>query len=210
MKLHKYIWGLVVLSVIGTLWLYPMLPENIPIHWNLKGVPDNYGNKLFAVFTAVLPVIMAFLMMFFPKIDPKKESYQKHAKAYGMFMNMLVLFLVVLHWVTIAIALGYKINIVLVVNISIGILFVGIGNYMGQIRHNYFLGVRTPWTLANEQVWVKTHRKASWVFIGLGLLFILNGFWGNETGYVLSILFVVGSVVYLYIYSYFEYKRING
>ena len=209
LKIHKVIWILLAISIIGTFFVYPALPEEIPLHWNAAGEVDRIGHKINAFLTAGLPLLIVILLSVVPKIDPKRESYQKHGKAYGIIANLLIVFFIGLHWVTLAVALGYSINVGAVVGGGVGILFIIIGNYMGQIRPNYTFGIRTPWTLANEEVWKKTHRLGSWAFIVLGVLFIISGIIANEILFMIIIgallLFVLG----LFIYSYLEYRKIE-
>lgn len=207
MKINKWILGLIVISIVGTLVVYPKLPQIIPIHWGANGEIDGYGNKLWSIFLAVLPMFLLGLLLYLPKIDPKREAYTKHKKAYEIFTNMLMVFLIFLHWVSVTAALGYEINVGMVVAIAVGVLFIGTGNYMRQIRHNYFFGIRTPWTLASEKVWVKTHRLGGWLFIISGLLFVLTGLCQFRFGFQVSITFLITSIVYLYFYSYLVFKK---
>ncbi|OEH87041.1 hypothetical protein BHU72_00885 [Desulfuribacillus stibiiarsenatis] len=209
MKINKGIWFVIALSIVGTFVIYPSLPEQIPVHWNVKGEIDRYSDKWFAIVTASFPILFAALMIFLPKIDPRRDSYQKHQKAYVIFMNVLLVFFVLLHWVTVGVSLGYEINVGLFIGSAVGVLFIVIGNYMGQIRHNYFFGIRTPWTLANEQVWFKTHRRGGWIFIIAGILFIINGFTGNETLIIGSLIFLFTSIAYITVYSYLEFRKIE-
>ena len=106
--------------------------------------------------------------------------------------------------------MDYNVNAGRLVSVSIGLLFIVLGNYMGQIRHNYFFGIRNPWTLASDKVWVKTHRRGGWLFIILGLIFIITGFINQATGFWVSIAFLLVFIVYINVYSYLEFKGLEN
>ena len=114
-------------------------------------------------------------------------------------------------WLTVAVALGAFFDVGVMVRFLVGILFICFGNYMGQLRHNYFIGIRTPWTLANEEVWRRTHRRGGWVFVFMGLGFFCSLL--VPSGYVgawIALGGVVLGVGYLVAYSYIVYKRFVG
>lgn len=208
-KLFKWVWGLIIISLIGTAIVFPKLPQQIPIHWNINGVADNYANKVFAFFTALLPLLFYLLYFLIPKIDPKKESYQKHQKAYEICSNLSIVLFIAIHWVSLIISLGAKINVTMLISIAAGILFVVIGNYMSQIRHNYFFGIRTPWTLANETVWNKTHRVGGFLFVTGGIIFAAGGLINSQYGFWIAIVYLLVMVIYLFVYSYFVFRQIQ-
>jgi len=208
-KIHQGIIILILISVIATVFIYSSLPEKIPMHWGIKGEVDSYGSKSFAWFIALLPLAIYLLMIYVPEIDPRRESYKKHKKAYAMLMNVLVLFLITLHWIIIFSALGYQVSVARIIPIGIGILFIVIGNYMGQIRPNYTFGIKLPWTLADETVWKKTHRIGGYAFILSGLIFIIAGIINKSYSFYLAMSSLFIFITYIFIYSYLEYKKIH-
>ncbi|NBI08318.1 SdpI family protein [Senegalia massiliensis] len=201
---------IVLISFITTIFVYNDLPQEIPRQWGIDGEVNSYWGKEAVFFTALLPLILYLLMKFLPKIDPKKESYEKHKKAYNITIFTVIIFLIVIHWISIYVSLGHDINIQLLVNLGVGILFIIIGNYMGQIRHNYFFGIRNPWTLASEEVWKKTHRASRYVFVVLGILFIVSGFITGEIAIWLTIGGALVLVFFTTVYSYLVFKNINN
>ena len=209
-KIHKGMIILILISIIATVFIYSSLPEKIPTHWNIRGEIDSYGSKSFVWFTALLPLGIYLLMIYVPEIDPRRESYKKHKKAYETLMNIVVLFLLMIHWIAIFSALGYPVSVARIIPIGIGILFIVIGNYMGQIRPNYTFGIRIPWTLADETVWKKTHRVGSFAFILSGLIFIIAGIINKPFSFILAISSIFVVLIYIGIYSYLEYKKIHG
>ncbi|WP_069651108.1 SdpI family protein [Caloranaerobacter ferrireducens] len=208
MKINKWILLILLISFIATIFIYSSLPDSIPRHWNIKGEIDAYGHKNMVFFTALLPIGLYVLMLLIPKIDPKRKSYLKHKKAYEILVVMIIMFLVIIHWISIFVALGSSINVGLLMKIFMGLLFIIIGNYMGQIRHNYFFGIRTPWTLANETVWRKTHRVGGYGFIAAGIVFLLSTFINNNLGFIIPMSTFILVTFSIVIYSYIEYTKI--
>lgn len=210
MRISKWMIGLIVLSIIGTGILYPFLPDYVPSHWNISGEIDDYQPKLFVFFTALLPFLVYMLMVFLPKIDPKREAYQKHQKAYQAAATILSLFLIFIHWITLTAALGYPVDVGMMVRLGVAVLFVVLGNYLGQVRQNYFFGIKTPWTLANEQVWKKTHRMGGYVFILLGILTGITAFFNNQAAFFVMFGGLIFGTAAIFVYSYIIYKKIAG
>lgn len=161
---------------IGTLAIYSSLPDVVPLHWGINGEVNRWGSKVYMLGTGLLPLAIYGLMIILPRIDPKKESFVLHDRAYKITRALLILFLVGIHWATILVSLGYPLNITLVVTVGIGLLFMFMGNYLSQVRQNYSFGIRTPWALANEKVWAKTHRFGGYAFILLGLFSLFTYF----------------------------------
>jgi uncharacterized membrane protein len=209
MKLNKKIMAFIIISIIGTILIYPSLPGRIPQHWNIDGQVDRFAAKSNIFFTAAFPLGIYLMMAFLPKIDPKKESYLKHARAYQVTNWALSLFLVCLHWVTIGVATGYPLNVGFFIRILMGILFIILGNYLTQVRPNYFFGIKTPWTLANEEVWRKTHRVGGYGFIIAGALELVSAFFKGGAAFVLAIGSLLAVVTFTVIYSYLEYRKLD-
>lgn len=198
--------------IVGTLiagWLiYPHLPEQVASHWNLRGEVDGYASRTWGAFG--LPLMTAaiyLLMLLLPSIDPRKQNYQKFAGAYRLFRAVMVLFMTGLYVVVVASALGGQIPVGRVVITGMALLFIVIGNFMGQIRQNYFVGIKTPWTLANEVVWQKTHRLAARLWVGAGLIGLVAAFAGGTAGAGLLGISLVLAVVFPIVFSYLEYRR---
>ncbi len=209
MKISKWLMILIGISILGTVIIYPNLPQQVPTHWNFKGEIDGYQSKPWVFFMAILPMLLYLLMIFIPRIDPKKASYTKHKNAYQIVQSLVVLLLIGLHWIANFAALDYDINVGFVVRIMIGIVFIVIGNYSAQIRQNYFFGIRTPWALANEQVWKKTQRAGGYAFIAMGIIMMLSTLLPSRlSGIVLMANIFIG-IGFVYLYSYLVYKKIS-
>lgn len=170
---------LIVLPLIVGFAVYDQLPEELPTHWNARGEVDGTMPKMVALL--VFPAIMLFSNAIFwalPYIDQKKslENSQKPLQVIQISSTLLVS---VLSICTILIGLGYELDIATIVPIGVLLLFLVLGNFMGKIRPNAFMGIRTPWTMQNEEIWHKTHRLSGWVWVGMslgliGLRFLLS------------------------------------
>lgn len=192
------------------LYFYPVLPERVPSHWNLYGQVDGYSSRFFGAFG--LPIINAVMYLVFiatPYLDPKRSNYKSFEGSYRMLRMVLHIFMTGLQLVILAVALGYPVNVAAMVKAGISVIFILIGNVMGRFRFNYFVGVKTPWTLANEEVWRKTHRIAAPVWVAGGTLCLATSFWNNGIStFVFFAAIIVMSLIPA-VYSYVEYKKLE-
>ncbi len=200
--------GLLILSIFLGVYFYQHFPATVPIHWNWQGEVDSYGSAAFGAF--LLPGVMLVMYLLFlvlPYFDPKKERYADFVEAYHNFKDLLIIFFFSIFWLTGLAGLGYDININLALPIILGLLFIGLGSLLRKIKMNWFLGIRTPWTLSSEEVWNKTHRAAGPVFMISGLLIILTSFIEPCSRIILFILAILSPVIGLPAYSYILFRR---
>ena len=213
MKLTKkdcFFIGLSIVSLLAHACLLPGMPDIVPTHWGFDGTVNGYSNKYVTLFLAALPFILFFFMKLLPYIDPRKKSYTLHKKAYDIFIYTLTLFLICLTWATDAAIFGLPVRIEQVVPVAVGILFLAIGNYMPQLRTNYTMGIKTPWTLENEYVWKKTHAMGGVLFCIMGILLILSGVFPSRLMTVLAFGFILAGTLWLYVYSWLVYRKQSG
>ncbi len=201
-----------ILNLIGVFFIFPKLPQEIPLHWGINGEIDNWGNKNFIILFGFLPIIISVGMYYLPNLDPKKENYLKMSVIYSGIAIWLTLFIIVSDWLTIGAALNIlnldqnKI-IPIIINLILGISFIIIGNYMPRIKQNWFFGARTPWALTNKTNWKKTQRFSGYIFIFIGMILLFNIFFMNNIFFIFSIIAIIASILSIYIYSYFLYKK---
>jgi len=165
--------GLVIaaLAVAMSIWAYPQLPPTVATHWSLNGTPDGYSSRLWAlVIVPLMLVVMTVIFNVLPKIDPRHENYAKFLSSYWLIANAVIVFLLVAHGLIIAAGLGFSIKIDRLMPLGIGLLFVFLGNFLTRVEPNWFVGIRTPWTLSSDTVWRRTHRTGGWVFVIGGLV----------------------------------------
>lgn len=199
---------LVILGISLSIWAYPQLPNEVPIHWNFEGQVDGYGSKLAAVLT--FPIISAavfILLPILPKLDPRKENYRKFEGSYAIIMNSIFTFLLFTHALVIFSALGYNISIGTAVPIAVGILFIIIGNHVQRIKSNYFVGIRTPWALQDEDIWKMTHRLGARLFVIAGIFIFISGLLPNAWKFPLLIGSIGLAAGVPYIASYVFYRK---
>ncbi|MCG3084212.1 SdpI family protein [Anoxybacillus sp. LAT_35] len=203
MKKHLFIIILIACSYVLSLLAIPFLPSEVAIHWNAAGEADGFTNKWWgALLFPLFLTGITFLLIYLPKIDPRKENYEKFKNVYLIFLHVLVIFFVILHVMTLAYNVGFSVQVDIVVPIGVGVLFIVLGNYMPKIKPNYFIGIRTPWTLDNETVWQKTHRVGGKVFVMMGVLVMLTIFVESVWRFVLLLIIVFGGTIYLFVQSY--------
>ncbi|WLR52816.1 SdpI family protein [Bacillus tianshenii] len=200
----------VVVSFLVSIVVYGSLPEQIPIHFSANGEPDNYMGKPLGPFLVPLTTLGLFvLMVFLPKVDPRKENYTRFQGSYVLIVSVIIWFLAAIHVIVLMYALGYNLHLNTVFPIGTGILFLILGNYMPKVKHNYFVGVKTPWTLANEKVWYRTHRFAGKVFMFIGIVLIGMVFIPQSYIYPTSLGVIIGGTLLITFASYYYYKTIH-
>lgn len=201
-------WVLAFISPVMFLAAYSYLPESVPIHWNAQGQVDNYGSKAMAAFIFFLPILLALMFQFLPKIDPKKQNYVKFQKYYDIFAIFFIAFFVVVNGVMLTETLRPgTLSIGLIISIGVSLMLIVLGNMMGKIKHNYFMGIKTPWTLADPDVWNKTHRVGGIMWVVIGILALITSFISTVIFSVILLVGALGSTVVLYILSYVWFKK---
>lgn len=209
----KYIilYLITLIPIFVTVILYNRLPEQIPTHWNIQGQVDGYGDKSTGFFTAALPFILVLFMQVMPKIDPKKRNYANFEGAFYNFQLMFALVMGGIHMLAISTALGYEfIKVDMGIKLLIAVMFTVIGNMMPKFKHNYFIGIKTPWTLASEEVWFATHRVGGKLWFYGGLVMIIFSFIPGPASGVVYMSVILGTSLFMMLYSYLIYKRLQG
>ena len=184
-------------------------PDPMPVHYNIEGKPDRFGSKPFGLF--LLPVLnlgLYFLLLFIPRVDPKKINFAKFAASYFIIRVLTHAFMTFIFLLVAAASLGYHFNFPLIVMYAVVILFLILGNYMRTIRHNYFIGVRTPWTLANERVWTETHRFTALLWVAASVIMMICLPLVSQVRYLLYGYLVIIAAVPIG-YSYIVFQRVN-
>ena len=199
---------LIALAVIPILYLvtnWSLLPEQMPIHFDMNGKPNGFGSKFIFIF---LPLGIYFLMLVLPFIDPRKGNYEIFGNTYFKLRIILGLFFGIINSAIIYNVLHHIEKMGLFVPIPVFLLFTLIGNYMGTIRQNYFIGIKVPWTLNNEEVWTKTHKMAGRLWFWSGLAGVALLFFVKDPIFVMIPVILIIIVVPV-IYSYIIYQKIT-
>ena len=204
-----FIWVLAVFPIITNVVFYPYLPDRIPLHWNILGQVDRTGAKFPSVFIMpVLCILITVLMVILPKIDPRKDNYKKFGDAYYWIMICVLAVLEIMNIIILLVSLGINfIPVDIVVKLLVGIMIMILGILMPKIKHNYFVGVRTPWTLASEEVWVDTHRHAGKVFFTAGILMIVLAFITGVKSAMFYFAIILIAAFEPIVHSYLVYRK---
>jgi len=205
------IWLLIlcVAVVVVGLALSPQFPEQMAVHWNEKGEADGYGSRFMGIwFLPLITIGLSLLLVGIPQIDPLKKNIEKFRSEYNLFILLFVVFFVYLQVITLLFNLGWQFNLLALLTPAFGGFFYYIGVMMGKAKRNFFIGIRTPWTLSHDDVWNETHRvgalgfKISGVLTLLGVIFPEAAIWFMM---VPLLLVAFGAVVY----SYFVYRKLH-
>jgi len=201
--------GIVVLAVLaGTIVAYPQLPSTVPLHWDAHGNVNGWGPKWQLFLTG--PGLLAGLIAMFsviPWLSPKKFEVDTFRETYLYIMIVVVAMIAYIHIVVLMAALGVRLDITRAIEGCVCLLITLLGNVMGKVRRNFYVGVRTPWTIANERVWNATHRFAAKTcfaagFVGLIAVFLRAPFW-------LPIAAIMAGVLTPAVYSLVFYKQLE-
>jgi uncharacterized membrane protein len=201
---------LVLAAVALSVWAYPSLPDRVPTHWDLAGHVNGYSSRSVAV--GLTPVIAAFvwlLMLVLPAISPRGFRLDASATPFYAGLLALIAILVAIHAVLLRAAQTGTAPSFILIFALIGALLIIIGSLIGKLKKNFFIGVRTPWTLASDEVWTRTNKFAGQLLVAGGIVIVLASFFGSA---VIPTLIVVVALVALIsvAYSYLLYRRIEG
>lgn len=200
---------LIAAAVIAGLVLWNQLPDPMASHWNENDEVDGYMGRFWGVWMMPLVVLgMAALFLVIPNIDPLKANIEKFRGVFNLFILLITAFMLYNHALTLAWNLGYQdFRMSAAMLPFMGILFIFVGYMLRQAKRNWFIGIRTPWTLSSDTVWDKTHRLGSWLFTASGVFSFAGSFFGGMTAVWLTLAPALGSAVFLVIYSFVMYQR---
>jgi uncharacterized membrane protein len=200
-------WAIVVAMFVAGALAWPFAPDSLPVHWSLGGQANRYGGKVEGLF--LLPAITLVVLVgvkLLPRIDPLKAHYAEFSRAYAVVALLIVAFLAAVYATTLAVAFGVPVNASRVVLPLLGVLLIGIGAVLNQVRPNWFVGIRTPWTLSSERSWTATHRVGRWVLIGMGAAWVLAGLLQTSWALDLALLLCLAGILGLVAYSFVAWR----
>lgn len=175
-KMRILTWVLAAAGLLTAVILYPYLPPKIPTHWDVDGTVT-YSGRHMIFLTSGTGLLLAALFDLLPKIDPRRQNYQKFGRYYDIFCVLTEVFLLIINGVTLTETFRPgTVSVPMAVMLSIGLLFLFLGNIMPKIKSNFYMGIKTPWTISSEEVWRKTHRLGGKCFFAAGLLSIVCAF----------------------------------
>ncbi len=206
-KSESVVLVLVLLSFIVAGYLYPQMPDEMASHWNAKGEVDDYMSKFWGLF--LMPIVLLGLWIMFlliPKIDPLKENIEKFRRYFDGFIILITVYMLYIYLLTLLWNKGITFDMTRAITPAIGVLFYYVGVLVENAEMNWFIGIRTPWTLSDEEVWNETHKRGGKLFKIAGVITLLGLAIPS-----LAIFFMIVPVMlvsfYTIAFSYFEYQK---
>jgi len=200
---------LVVASFAVGIYIYPQMPERMASHWGMEGQVDGYLSKFWGVF--LLPIIflvMAILFIIIPRIDPLKNNIQQFRKYFDGFIILIFLFFLYIYGLTIYWNLGNVFNMTRFMVPAMAVLLYYCGILINNSKRNWSVGIKTPWTMSSDVVWDKTHKIGGKLFKASGIICLLGLIWPFSAMWFVLVP-ILASTVFVFIYSYLEYKKLN-
>ncbi len=203
------LFGIVLLSFLISVYLYPQMPEKMASHWNAKGEVDGCMSKFWALFLS--PLILTAVVLFFlilPRIDPLRANIEEFRKYYDGFIILVSVFMLSIQLQVILWNFGIKVRPTLTLPIGLGLLMYYSGILCENSKRNWFMGIKTPWTLSSDMVWQKTHKIAGKLLKIAAIITFGGVFCRNHVCRLLFLIVPLAvAVFYPAVYSYFEYQK---
>jgi uncharacterized membrane protein len=200
---------LLVAATVTGLLLWNRLPDPMASHWGPNDEVNGYMTKFWGVF--LMPLItlgMFLLLLVIPSIDPLKANIAQFREVFNLFIVLNVTFMVYIYILTLRWNLGYtNFGMSKAMLPALGMLFFFIGYMLRRAKRNFFIGIRTPWTLSSDRVWDETHRLGSILFMISGVLAFIGSFFGGRTALWFLFVPLIGSTLITLVYSYLLYQR---
>ena len=204
-------WVMLATMFIMAIVAWPTAPDSIPVHWGLSGTPDRFGGRFEGLFGPPLIGARRDLgLLTMPRVDPRRAHYDAFAGPYTMIRTAVVGLMLGLNIMVHLAMRGRAVNVNVVSPIGIGVLLLVLGNYLPKIKSNWFIGVRTPWTLSSEESWRRTHRLAGWLFALSGAIVVLTTLFKPGIGIVAVAVSCATSAAVSIVYSVLRVEEGSG
>ena len=200
-------WGTVALMLVLTAITLPQAADNVPIHWGVDGTPNQNAPALYALLLfPLISVGVQLLALALPRVDPGRENYQNFEASYWKVVLAILIYLAGFHGLVCYAATGHEVNMARALPVMVGILLIVIGNFLGKLRPNWMIGIRTPWTLSSKRSWDKTHRLGRWVMMLMGAATIFIALAPNAETYMAVGAIWGACLVTLLVYSWLVWR----
>lgn len=193
--------------IATSLWGWFTLPETVPVHWNAQGEIDRYGSKLEGV--GIMPVVavgMYLLFLALPRIDPWRDNYQRFAGAYSVLRVGLLAFFAFLDVLIVGSTAGLAIDVPMAIGVAMALVFILLGSVLSRVKPNFFVGIRTPWTLASPRSWALAHQWGGWIFIVGGVVVGAAIITRSAIAIVGAIVLLMTALIILVVFSYLWWR----
>lgn len=203
-------WLLLTAPFIYLTIVWNSVPETVPSHWNIKGEVDAWSSKTFLIILSGMNILLYLILLVIPKIDPRARNYNYFEGAYKKIKTTLLIFMTSIIFLIIFSVSGKLDLSGKWILISVFLLFAVLGNYMRSIRPNFFIGIRTPWTLDNDEVWRRTHEIGGRIFFYSGIAgILLTLLIPEQTLLYFVIPLFIATALYPVIYSFILFKKLK-
>jgi len=199
---------LVLIATISGILLWNQMPEQVASHWGTNDQVNGYMPRFWGVFLMpIITTLMLTLFLVIPSIDPLKANIQQFHESFNTFIALIIAFMVYIHVLTLVWNTGYtNFRMSSAMLPAMGLLFIFTGRLVSQAKRNYFIGIRTPWTLSSDTVWNETHRLGGKLFVGAGVLSLMGAFFPRYAIWFVM-LPVMGASLFTVVYSYILFQR---
>lgn len=206
-----WVLGITVLVLAGSAALIPQLPEIVPIHWDWRGEPDGFAPAwVGATMLPIMALVTYALALAAMALDPRRDNHERSAGAIRVIRSSIPLMLLGLHVAIMAIYLGAEFSLLTALWPIMGALFMSLGNVMGQLKPNWTVGIRVPWTLDDEEVWRATHRFGGWLWFLGGLSLMCTPALPTELQVTFSLSCLAVLTVAPIVYAYYAWQERHG
>jgi uncharacterized membrane protein len=188
-------------------WAWPQAPASLPVHWGIDGTPDRWGGRVEGLL--LMPALAAGILALtalLPRVDPGRANYAQFAGTFTFVRFVTVAFLGVMYAVSVASALGADVELGRVVPALTGGLLLALGAVLGKVRPNWFVGIRTPWTLSSKRAWTRTHRLGGWTTMASGAAVLIAALVSPAAAYVTLLVASVANVTACALYSWLVWR----
>lgn len=209
-KANRILILLTIVTIVLAVFTYPLLPEQVASHWNADGQVNGYMSRGWAV--AMAPIIMLVLLVLhfiIPRIDPMKQNIAEFKPQFNRFWVGLFVFFFYVFSLTLLWNLGVHFDFGYALVPAMALLFYFLGEFIEKSKRNFFMGIRTPWTLSSDTVWGKTQSLGGKMFKLSGILTLLGGMISGRVAFAVMIASVITSVIVSTVYSYLVFKKEN-
>lgn len=201
------LWVAAILPLIMVAAVWTRLPEQVPLNWGVDGT-ISYGGRAILWGLAVINPLIVLLMTFAPRMDPRKENYQKFKGPYSALCLAVVLLMDAVMLITLAESLRPgTVNVYVMVQLMVAVLMMVIGNMMPKFRQTWFCGIKNAWTLSSERVWTRTHRLGGRLYFAAGAAMVVGAFFPPRVGFVLMVTVTVAVTLVATVMSYVWFRQ---
>ena len=198
---------LIVAAVAVSIFYYPQLPERMATHWSATGEANGFSSRLWGAW--LMPLIMALIWVILraiPHIDPRGANYEKFSGMYDALVILILAFILLMHVVVLMAASGTRVQMERVMMPAVGVFIAVMGLLIPKAHPNWFVGIRTPWTLTSDLSWERTHKIGGTLFVILGVLMVASTFIAPEIAIWILVAAALGITIFLFAYSYQVWK----